>query len=77
MGSDSSMVSGAWAPCLNSFGCTIVTPFAKFYETAILHKNLDLEIDIVLDGFSDLAISAFNSVDQGKCNVHQCANMTN
>ena len=62
MGSDSSMVSGAWAACLtsrfwsitsnkddtrianlcqkietfalHSFGCTIVTPFAKFYETA-------------------------------------------
>ena len=95
MGSDSSMVSGAWAPCLtsmfwsstsnkddttianlcqeietfalHSFGCTIVTPFAKFYETAILHKNLDLEIDMVLDVFSHLAISAFNSVDPGKC----------
>lgn len=37
------------------------------HETAILHKSLDLEIDMVLDVFSHLAISAFNSVDPGKC----------
>lgn len=52
---------------LHSFGSTIVTPVAKLYETATLHKNLDLEIDMVLEVFSHLAISAFNSVEGGKC----------
>lgn len=41
------------------------TPVAKLYETAMLHKNLDLEIDMVLDVFSHLPISAFKPVDGG------------